>query len=77
MSPAQRKAFDRAVAKGLRPREQVETIMGVVYWSDDNWETVHKLNISGGGGSRQVKGKEADLARFLAVSQSSWQGNAS
>ena len=46
-----------------------------MFVSDDNWQTVF-LQVSPGV-LEQVIGKEADLVRFLAVSQSSWQGNAS
>ena len=53
-------------------RETVETIMGVVYFSDDGWATVWKQSVSGMGqrGARRIYGKDADLARFLAMAQS-------
>lgn len=76
MSPEQRKAFDKQVAKASR--ETVEMVDGRIYYSDDNWETVWKKRLGGLGGGRPAIGKEADLARFLAVSQSSaspnWKG---
>ncbi|MER8619212.1 hypothetical protein NKG99_20635 [Mesorhizobium sp. M1409] len=50
-------------------RETVEMVDGRVYFSDDNWTTVHV--IPPGGQPRRVTGKAADLARFLAVAQSS------
>ena len=53
-------------------RETVEMLDGRVYYSDDNWQTVYKVNISGMGGSRRITSKkEADLVRFIAVAQSS------
>jgi len=48
-------------------REEVEMVDGRVYYSDDNWQTVYKAALGGLGGGRPVKGKEADLARFLAM----------
>lgn len=50
-------------------REMVEMVDGRVYYSDDNWTTVYL--IPPGGKARRVTGKAADLARFLAVAQSS------
>lgn len=52
-------------------RETVEMVDGRVYYSDDNWHTVYKAALGGLGGGRVVTGKEADLARFIAVAQSS------
>lgn len=48
-------------------REEVEMVDGRVYFSDDNWVTVYKARFGGLGGGRPVKGREADLARFLAI----------
>jgi hypothetical protein len=50
-------------------RETVEMIDGRVYFSDDNWQTVYLMRP--GGKPRRISGKDADLARFLAVAQSS------
>jgi hypothetical protein len=50
-------------------RERVEMVDGRTYYSDDNWTTVYLIRPS--GKRRLVAGKEADLARFLAVAQSS------
>ena len=46
-----------------------------VYWSTDNWQTA--TMISRHGNVRKLTGHDLDLARFLAVSKSSWAGNAS
>jgi len=48
-------------------RETVETVMGEVFWSDDNWVTVWKLALGGQGGERKLTGKAADRVRYLAV----------
>jgi hypothetical protein len=50
-------------------RETVEMVDGRVYYSDDNWTTIYIMRPS--GKRRRVEGREADLARFLAVAQSS------
>ena len=74
MSPEQRKAFDKQMARAKR--DKVEMVDGRVYFSDDNWQTVWRQRR--GTSHRIVTDKEeADFARFLAVSQSSWAGNAS
>jgi len=54
-------------------RETVEMVDGRIYFSDDNWQTVQLSRGPGkpGTSSRLVTGQEADLARFLAVAQSS------
>ena len=70
MSPEQRKAFDRVVA-----REIVEMADGRRYISDDNWETARLVSPS--GRSRNLTGKDLHFAQFLAASQTSWTGNAS
>ena len=63
-------------------REAVEMVDGRLYWSDDNWETVWKRRATHWADgfaktpSTKVTGREADFARFLAVSQASWSGNA-
>jgi hypothetical protein len=57
---------------GKHEREEVETVDGRVYWSDDGWETVFK---SWGGGYRLRSSRrrlvidkaEAALARSLAI----------
>lgn len=51
----------------MSKREEVEMVDGRVYYSDDNWTTVYKAALGGLGGGRPVTGREADLARFLAV----------
>lgn len=55
----------------ITARDEVETVDGRLYFTDDGWATVQKRNVSGMGGSRVVTGKEADLARLLAAAQSS------
>ncbi|MER9336037.1 hypothetical protein NKJ06_18940 [Mesorhizobium sp. M0293] len=66
-----RKTIDKMNArKPPEPkREYVEMLDGRVYYSDDNWQTVYLIPVGGRG--HRITGKEADLARFLAVSQSS------
>jgi hypothetical protein len=49
--------------------DQVEMVDGRVYSTDDNWVTVFVT--PAGGKRRRITGKAADLARFLAVAQSS------
>lgn len=73
MSPEQRKAFDKQFAKANR--DTVEMVDGRVYESVDNWQTATLILPSG----RRFKltGESLHLAQFLAVSQSSWAGNAS
>lgn len=56
-------------------RETVEMVDGRVYASTDNWQTATVT--PRGGRPRPLAGKALELARFLAISQSSWQGNAS
>lgn len=56
-------------------RDTIEMVDGRVYASDDNWETATVT--PRGGQPRRLSGQALDLARFLAVSQSSWQGDAS
>jgi hypothetical protein len=53
----------------MSKRETVEMADGRVYYTDDNWQTVYVQVRE--GRARKLKGKEADLARFLAVAQSS------
>jgi hypothetical protein len=53
-----------------RGAERVEMVDGRVYYSLDNWTTVFLVKPS--GKPRRISGKDADLARFLAISQSSW-----
>jgi len=57
--------------KGRRepPRERVEMVDGRVYFTYDHWTTVFVKSPS--GKVRVLTGKDADLARFLAVAQSS------
>jgi len=50
-------------------RETVEMLDGRVYYSDDNWKTVYLIPVE--GEPRRITGRAADLARFLAVAQSS------
>lgn len=56
-------------------RETVEMVDGRVYASDDNWQTATVT--PRGGRARRLAGADLELARFLAVSQSSWRGDAS
>jgi hypothetical protein len=52
--------------------ETVEMVDGRVYFSTDNWATVYRLWRGNSHRWRIVTDKqEADLARFLAVAQSS------
>ena len=62
----------------MKPRrDAVEMVDGRLYWSDDNWQTVWKRRAGHWADgfaktpSRKVTGREADLARFLAITQSS------
>jgi len=55
--------------------DMVEMVDGRLYLSDDNWQTATLVEKS--GKVRTLEGQELELARFLAVSQSSWAGNAS
>jgi hypothetical protein len=48
------------------PRETVETIDGRIFYSDDGWATV---TLSRHGKTLEIGGRQADLARFLAVCQ--------
>jgi hypothetical protein len=50
-------------------KDEVEMIDGRVYWTDDNWTTVN-LKLANGK-SKVITGQDADLARFLAIAQSS------
>lgn len=43
----------------------VEMVDGRVYYSTDNWLTVYL--VKPGGKPRKLTGKEADLARFIAI----------
>lgn len=43
---------------------RVEMVDGRVYYSTDGWQTVYRVK---DGKVRKVTGKEADLARFLAI----------
>lgn len=54
--------------------ETVEMVDGRLFWSLDRWATIYEITRSGRG--RQVPVEKADLVRFLAVSQSSWAGDA-
>lgn len=45
------------------------------YVTTDNWQTAALIERS--GKRRKLTGDELDFARFLGVSQSSWQGDAS
>ena len=49
--------------------ETVEMVDGRVYFSTDNWTTVYVVRPS--GKTSLVTGRAADLARFIAISQSS------
>lgn len=45
--------------------ETVETIDGRIFFSTDKWATVHL--IEPGKNARRIGGRQADLARFLAI----------
>lgn len=49
-------------------REQVETVDGRIYFSDDGWETVYR-RLDRTALERVTDKEEADLARFLAITQ--------
>lgn len=69
MSP-HRKHIDAMNVKAKpTKREYVEMVDGRVYYSDNNWATVYLIPVGGRG--HQITGRDADLARFLAVAQSS------
>jgi len=55
--------------KVVEAKEMVEMADGRTYFTDDGWTMVYLRKRS--GSVRLLKGKEADLGRFLAVSQSS------
>ncbi|WP_189343657.1 MULTISPECIES: hypothetical protein [unclassified Mesorhizobium] len=48
--------------------ETVEMVDGRVYYSTDGWHTVYLWK---DGKARKLPKKQADLARFLAISQGS------
>jgi len=48
--------------------ETVEMVDGRIYYSTDKWHTVYLVKPD--GKARKLSGKEADLARFLAISKS-------
>jgi len=51
--------------------EKLELVSGFIYWSLDNWETVHRLS-PGCKQSRKVRDKfQADKVRHLVICQSS------
>lgn len=51
-------------------RETVELVDGSVYFSDDHWRTIDEdMFADQGGGSRRLKGKEADRIRYIALVQ--------
>lgn len=58
-----------------RKGEVVEMVDGRVYFSGDNWQTA--MLVDDEGHMYRLTGDDLNLARFLAVSQSSWAGNAS
>jgi hypothetical protein len=49
--------------------DRVDCIDGRSYFTDDNWTTVWLQPAK--GKARKITGQDADLARFLAVAQSS------
>lgn len=53
----------------------LEMLDGRVFWSDDNWQTIWARSRDGKRW-KQVPADSVDLVRFLAISQSSWQGDA-
>lgn len=56
--------------------EVVEMVDGRVFWSRDGWRTIYRIKPDDDR-SRLVRNpRAADHVRFLAVSQSSWAGNA-
>ncbi|WP_292562478.1 hypothetical protein [Mesorhizobium sp.] len=48
--------------------EKVEMVDGRVYYSTDGWHTVYLVK---DGKARKLTGKQADLARFIAISANS------
>ena len=44
----------------------VEMVDGRIYYSTDGWHTVYLVK---DGKARKLTGKQADLARFLAIKQ--------
>ena len=46
-------------------RQEIETVDGRTFYSDDNWQTVYLVTRD--GKPRQITGKTANLARFLAI----------
>lgn len=56
--------------KPTTKRDEVETIDGRVYFSDDNWQTVWKAHRTIGRTTeprRVTDRQECDFARFLAI----------
>ena len=58
-----------------RKGEVVEMVDGRVYFSSDNWQTATLVDDE--GRITRLTGTALDFARFLAISQASWAGNAS
>ncbi|NUR12316.1 MAG: hypothetical protein HOQ20_10815 [Bradyrhizobium sp.] len=54
------------MAKIPADAKTVEMIDGRVYYSLDNWHTAYIVE-PGRAKARKLSGKEADLARFLAI----------
>jgi hypothetical protein len=55
--------------------ETIEMVDGRIFFSRDNWQTTYVIK-PGSDRARKVPRRQADLVRFLAVSQSSWAGDA-
>jgi hypothetical protein len=67
---------DRALHGTLKLPNGVETLEmldGRLYYSADNWQTIYLARL---GKVSKVPDNRANLIRFLAVSQASWQGDA-
>lgn len=59
-----------------REEDLIEMLDGRTFWTDDNWMTAWARSRDGRRW-RRVPEAAMGLVRFLAVSQSSWAGNAS
>jgi hypothetical protein len=65
----------RVVPLVPRDAELIEMVDGRVYWSTDKWQSATLVDRY--GKVRKLEGQALHHAQFLAVSQSSWAGNAS
>lgn len=60
----------------MKGAEMIEMVDGRVFFSRDNWQTIFLIPEAGSKPRKVTDRRKADLVRFLAVSQSSWAGNA-